>query len=151
MIIGKIWRSIAAQFNKLANFFWTSDPIAQMQYEYDQAIEQLKGGREGLSQYRALVERVARQVDNDKRHVTKLEANVKAYLQAGDRETAAKFALELKKAKEEMAEKSGPARNARKGLRQQRDENQTSHRQGGRNQGEDEEVRRRTQDEPRRS
>ncbi|MCA9117662.1 MAG: PspA/IM30 family protein [Planctomycetaceae bacterium] len=104
MIIGKIWRSIAAQFNKLANFFWTADPIAQMQYEYDQAIEQLKGGREGLSQYRALVERVARQVDNDKRHVAKLEANVKAYLQAGDRETAAKFALELKNAKEEMAE-----------------------------------------------
>jgi len=104
MIIGKIWRSIQAQFNKLANFFWTADPIAQMQYEYDQAVEQLKGGREGLAQYRALVERVARQVDNDKRHIANLESRVKAYLQAGDRETAAKFALELQKAKQEMAE-----------------------------------------------
>lgn len=104
MIIGKIWRSFKAQLNKLANFFWTADPIAQMQYEYDQAVEQLKSGREGLAQYRALVERVARQVDGDKRHVAQLEAKVKAYLQAGDRETASKFALELQKVKNEMAE-----------------------------------------------
>ena len=62
MIIGKLWRSLKAQMNKLANYFWTADPIAQMQYEYDQAVEQLKGGREGLAQYRALVERVSRQV-----------------------------------------------------------------------------------------
>ena len=33
----------------------------------------------------------------------KLEAETKAYLKAGDRETAAKFALELQKAKEELA------------------------------------------------
>lgn len=104
MIIGKLWRSIAAQMNKLANFFWTADPIAQMQYEYDQAVEQLKSGREGLAQYRALVERVARQVDKSKKHVAQLEGKVKAYLQAGDRETAARFALELTKAKEELAE-----------------------------------------------
>ena len=104
MIIGKIWRSFRAQLNKLANFFWTADPIAQMQYEYDQAIEQLKGGREGLAQYRALVERVSRQVEGDKKHVAQLEGKVKAYLQAGDRDTAAKFALELQKAKDEMAE-----------------------------------------------
>ena len=62
MIIGKIWASFQAQLNKLANFFWTADPIAQMQYEYDQAVEQIKTGKEGLAQYRALVERVARQL-----------------------------------------------------------------------------------------
>lgn len=107
MIIGKIWRSFKAQLNKLANYFWTVDPIAQMQYEYDQAIEQLKGGKEGLAQYRALVERVARQVQGDKKHVAQLESKVKAYLQAGDRETASKFALELQKAKAEMAENVG--------------------------------------------
>ena len=107
MIIGKIWRSFKAQLNKLANFFWTADPIAQMQYEYDQAVEQLKGGREGLAQYRALVERVGRQVDGDRKHVAQLESKVKAYLQAGDRETAAKFALELQKAKNELAENVG--------------------------------------------
>jgi phage shock protein A len=104
MIIGKLWRAFRAQMNKIANFFWTADPIAQMQYEYDQAVEQLKSGREGLAQYRALVERVGRQVDNDKKHVRQLEAKVKSYLQAGDRETASRFALELRKAKEEMAE-----------------------------------------------
>src|SRR6516165_10565897 len=107
MIIGKFWRALKAQVNKLANFFWTADPIAQMQYEYDSAVSQLKEGREGLEQYRALVERVSRQVANDKAHVASLEAKVKAYLQAGDRETAAKFALELQKAKNDLMENEG--------------------------------------------
>jgi phage shock protein A len=104
MIVGKLWRALRAQLNKIANFFWTADPIAQMQYEYDLAVDQLKGGREGLEQYRALVERVSRQVATAKQHATMLEAKVKSYLQAGDRETAAKFALELQKAKQDLAE-----------------------------------------------
>lgn len=104
MILAKLWRSLRAQLNKLANAFWTADPIAQMQYEYDLAVAQLKEGREGLEQYRALVERVTRQVANDQQHVASLEAKIKAYLQAGDRETAARFALELQKAKQQYSE-----------------------------------------------
>ncbi len=104
MIFGKLWRAFAAQANKLANLFWTADPIAQMQYEYDMAVDQMKQGREGLEQYRALVERVGRQAAANQTHVSNLEAKVKAYLQAGDRETAAKFALELQKAKKEVDE-----------------------------------------------
>ncbi len=104
------WEVVAclkAQINKIANVFWTADPIAQMQYEYDLAVNQLKEGREGLEQYRALVERVSRQVANEQAHVKNLEAKTKAYLQAGDRETAARFALELQKAKTELAENEG--------------------------------------------
>jgi phage shock protein A len=104
MFFGKIWKAFAAQMNKIANFFWTADPIAQLQYEYDKAVEQMKEGREGLEQYRALVERVTRQVNNDRQHVASLEARVKAYLKAGERDTAARFALELQKAKKELAE-----------------------------------------------
>jgi len=104
MIFGKLWGTLQAQLNKLANFFWASDPIAQMQYEYDLAVEEMKGGREGLAQYRALVEQVLRRVANDKTQVSSLEARTKAYLQAGDRETAAKYALELQKAKGQLAE-----------------------------------------------
>src|SRR6478672_3614429 len=104
MIIGKFWAAFRAQVNKLANYFWTADPIAQMQYEYDQAVAQLQDGRKGLEQYRALVERVTFQVNNDQKHVIDLESKVKAYLQAGDRETASKFALELQKAKNELGE-----------------------------------------------
>jgi phage shock protein A len=107
MILGKFWNALRAQINKLANFFWTADPIAQMQYEYDRAVEQLKEGRLGLEQYRALVERVSRQVANDKAHVSSLEAKVKAYLQANDRDTAGKFALELQKAKKDQTENEG--------------------------------------------
>src|SRR5262245_19868524 len=104
MICGKLWAALRAQLNKVANFFWTADPIAQMQYEYDTAVEQLKQGREGLEQYRAMVERVSVQVAQNKSHVASLEAKVKAYLKTGDRETAAKFALELQKAKSDLAE-----------------------------------------------
>jgi len=76
--------------------------VAQMRYEYDRAVEQLKEGRTGLEQYRGLVERVTRQVAANRGHVQKLEAETKAYLKVGDRTTAAKFALELQKAKEEL-------------------------------------------------
>ncbi|MCE5266431.1 MAG: PspA/IM30 family protein [Planctomycetaceae bacterium] len=107
MIFRKLWHTLMAQINKVANIFWTADPIAQMQYEYDQSVSQLKEGREGLEQYRALVERVSRQATMDKQHVAKLEAQVKAYLTAGDRETAARFALELQKAKQEQTENEG--------------------------------------------
>ena len=99
MIVQKFWAAFVAQLNKVANLFWEADPIAQMRYEYDQAVEQLKEGRGGLEQYRGLVERVTRQVQANKAHVQKLEAETKAYLKAGDRATASKFALELQKAK----------------------------------------------------
>jgi phage shock protein A len=104
MIFGKIWRAVRAQFNKLANYFWSADPIAQMQYEYDTAVEELKTGRLGLEQYRALVERVSRQVESDRRHMETLEAKVKAYLKTGDRATAAKFAVELERANQQLKE-----------------------------------------------
>ena len=107
MIFGKLWHTLMAQINKIANVFWTADPIAQMQYEYDLAVAQLKDGREGLEQYRALVERVTQQVAMNKQHVSKLEAQIKAYLTAGDRDTAARFALELQKAKTALAENEG--------------------------------------------
>jgi phage shock protein A len=103
VILHKFWSAFVAQINKVANLFWEADPIAQMRYEYDRAVEQLKEGRIGLEQYRGLVERVTRQVNANRSHVQKLEAETKAYLKVGDRTTAAKFALELQKAKDELA------------------------------------------------
>ena len=102
MIFHKFWGAFVAQINKVANLFWEADPIAQLRYEYDQAVAQLKEGRVGLEQYRGLVERVTRQASANRSHVQKLEAETKAYLRAGDRATASKFALELQKAKEEL-------------------------------------------------
>lgn len=104
MILGKFFGAIRAQLNKLANFFWEADPIAQMQYEYDLAVEQLKEGRVGLEQYRGLVERVARQVRDGESQINKLTAQAKAYLKSGDRETAGRFALQLTKAKQQLDE-----------------------------------------------
>jgi phage shock protein A len=103
LILGKFWSAFRAQLNKIANVFWEADPIAQMQYEHDSAVEQLKEGRKGLETYRALVERVNRQSAGARDHVQKLEAETKAYLKAGQRDSAAKFALELQKAKKDLA------------------------------------------------
>ena len=102
--MGKFWSAFRAQVNKLANWFWTQDPIAQMQYEYDKAVEQMKEGRQGLEQYRALVERVTRQVKSEEKQEASLAAKIKAYLKAGDRNTAGQLAIQLQKTKNELAE-----------------------------------------------
>jgi phage shock protein A len=104
MILGKIWRAIQAQLNKLGNMFSGYDPVAEMQLEYDKSVEQIREGREGLAQYRALVERVLRQVESQKKHVAVLEAKVKSYLQANDRDSAARTALDLQRAKSDLGE-----------------------------------------------
>src|SRR5258706_11161890 len=104
MILEKFFAAIRAQINKLANFFWEKDPIAQMQYEYDKAVEQLKEGRVGLEQYRGLLERVTRQVKEGEATIAKLTAQANAYLKIGNRDMAANFALQLTKAKAQLAE-----------------------------------------------
>jgi len=98
MIFGKFVTVIKAFFNSIANALWERDPIAIMRLEYDRSVEQLKEGRKGLELYRGLVERVVRQVAMGKSQMERLQAEVKSYLKAGDRETAGKFALQLKKA-----------------------------------------------------
>jgi len=103
MILGKMFTAIRAFFNGIANAMWERNPIAIMQLEYDKSVEQLQEGRKGLELYRGLVERVARQVTMGKAQVERMQAEVKAYLKAGDRVTAAKFAVQLKKAETDLA------------------------------------------------
>ncbi|HEX5871742.1 MAG TPA: PspA/IM30 family protein, partial [Longimicrobium sp.] len=102
MILGKFFSAFRAQLNKLANLFWTADPIAQMQYEYDAAVEQLKEGRKGLELYAAFVEKVTRQVTTGEQHIRSLEGKIKSYLKAGDRESASRFALQMERAKKDL-------------------------------------------------
>lgn len=104
MIFGKFITVIKAFFNSIANALWERDPIAIMRLEYDRSVEQLKEGRKGLELYRGLVERVVRQVSLGRSQVDKLKAEVKAYLKAGDRETAGKFALQLQKAEADLVQ-----------------------------------------------
>ncbi len=104
MFLGKLWRAIKAQFNKVGNLVWQADPIAQMQLEYDTAVEQMKEGRVGLEQQRSLVERVSRQIDEDRKNMVKLETSIKHYLKSGDRETASNYAIQLQRARRELDE-----------------------------------------------
>jgi phage shock protein A len=102
--MGKFWNALFAQLNKLANWFWARDPIALMQLEYDRAVVQLKEGREGLEQYRALVENVSRKVATGEKQIETLSAKIKAYLKTGDRNTAGQYALQLQQAQAGLAE-----------------------------------------------
>src|SRR5258708_40221434 len=102
MFLKLLGHLLQPQINKLANLFWQADPSALMQAEYDHAVAQLREGRIGLEQYRAFVERVGRQVARHELHVKRLEDSVKNYLQSGDRESAAKFALWLQRARKEV-------------------------------------------------
>lgn len=104
MIFRRLWRSLAAKANKLANWFRGRDPVAEMQLEYDHYIVTVKTGRIALAMYRGLVERVTRQVTDGKAHIEKLAADVEGYREAGDRATAAKFALELEEAERQATE-----------------------------------------------
>jgi phage shock protein A len=104
MILDALWRTIRTQLNKLASFFWEADPIALMQAEYDSAVAQIREGRVGLEQYRSFVERVGRQVARHEAQVRRLDATVRTYLAQGDRETAARFALELQRARKDLEE-----------------------------------------------
>ena len=106
-MFGKFFRAIAAQLNKLANFFFESDPIAVMQLEVDQATERLKEGRKGLEIYRGLVETVARQVASGKANAAQLEAQIKAHLKAGNRDIAGQLAVQLQKTQTELAANQG--------------------------------------------
>jgi len=101
--MGKFFKALRAQLNKIANLFFEADPIAVMQLEVDQATERLKEGRKGLEMYRGLVETVARQVALGKSNATQLESQIKAHLKAGNREVAGQLALQLQKTQNELA------------------------------------------------
>ena len=100
--MGKFFRAIRAQLNKIANIFFEADPIAVMQLEVDQATERLKEGRKGLEMYRGLVETVARQVASGTANSSQLESQIKAHLKAGNRDVAGQLALQLQKTQSEL-------------------------------------------------
>jgi hypothetical protein len=122
MILGKFWGAIRGQLNKIANIFWEADPIAQMQYEHDLAVEQLKEGRKGL-EVCGLVERVTRQAS------TRL-LNRSGLSEAGDRETAAKL-LSAAESQKELAQHEEQL-DARDPVREQPEEDETRQPKAGR-------------------
>lgn len=107
MILDKFATAFKAALNKLANFFWSRDPIAILQLEVDQATARLQEGRAGLEQYRGLVERVNMQVASGKQNVQRLEGQIRAHLQAGQREVAGQLAIQLQQAKQDLTNNEG--------------------------------------------
>jgi hypothetical protein len=104
MIFRKFCLVIAAWCNSLVNWMRSVDPVAEMQLECDRELEKMKKSRLGLERQRALVERVSQQVVRGDAHIQSLKAEVVAYKEKGDRETAGRFALEVEEAEKQMGE-----------------------------------------------
>jgi len=100
--MGKIFTAIQAFFNKFANALWEADPHAILQLEVDRATEQIQVARQGLERYRGLVERVSMQVAAEKQNVQRLEGQIRAHLQAGNREVAGQLAVQLQQVKNDL-------------------------------------------------
>lgn len=103
MILGKIGTAIRAFFNQIANALWERDPHAILQLEVDQATQQIQAARQGLERYRGLVERVSMQVATEQQNVQRLEGQIRAHLQAGNREVAGQLAIQLQQVKADLA------------------------------------------------
>lgn len=101
--MGKIFTAISAFFNKIANALWEADPHAILQLEVDRATDQIQHARQGLERYRGLVERVSMQVAAEKQNVQRLEGQIRAHLQAGNREVAGQLAVQLQQVKGDLA------------------------------------------------
>lgn len=71
-----------------------------------EATERLKEGRDGLATYQSLVLKVQGQVDEGKRRIDRLTAEIKSHLRAGNEQVAAQLALELQGAKNDYAANS---------------------------------------------
>lgn len=67
------------------------------------ATERLKEGRQGLTIYQALVFKVQQQVDEGRRRIARLTAEIKAHLKAGNEDVAGQLALELSQVKADLA------------------------------------------------
>lgn len=95
-MIGKLFKALFAQLSKIVSIFYEADPIAIMKYEFERAKGELKEGKDGLVQYRALTEKFSRDVSVKETQKTNAEAKITAYLSIGDRTNAASMAAKLK-------------------------------------------------------
>jgi phage shock protein A len=71
--------------------------------QLQQATERLKEGRQGLTTYQALVLKVRQQVEDGRRRIARLTAEIKAHLKAANEEVAGQLALELSQVKQDLA------------------------------------------------
>ena len=105
MTLSNFWRAFRAQVHELAGYLWTSDPLDQLQSQYDRTMAKFKEGRQALEQHRALVERVRLQVADQKSHISDLEAKVRAYLQTGDHLAAETLTVQVQEAGLDLADR----------------------------------------------
>jgi phage shock protein A len=97
--LGAIWRAI---LNTFVSGLEDKHVVELAESHLQQATERLKEGRHGLTTYQALVLRVQQQVDEGRRRVVRLSAEIKAQLRQNNESAAAQLALELSQVKTDL-------------------------------------------------
>src|SRR5688500_13276106 len=87
-----LWNAI---LNSFVSGLEDKHVIELAEAKLQEATDRLKDGRQGLTTYQALVFKVQGQVDEGKRRVTRLTAEIKGHLRAGNEQVAGQLALEL--------------------------------------------------------
>lgn len=70
--------------------------------EYDDALKKLKAGREGLEQFRAVVDRLARKVAENEEQVRKITSDLDSSMKQGNKEQAVKLMTMLESSRKEL-------------------------------------------------
>ena len=70
--------------------------------QLQQATERLREGRQGLTMYQALVLKVRQQVEDGRRRIARLTAEIKAHLKVPNEEVASQLALEQSQVKQDL-------------------------------------------------
>jgi phage shock protein A len=100
----RIWNALSAQFGKLSKWIWGIDAVAVYQAEVDRAAEEIGSAGEGLEQYRGMVARLERQVNNGEKQEAALIVKIESNLKDGNEARAREFAVQLSRVQSELAE-----------------------------------------------
>ena len=109
MIFHKFWSAFVAQINKVANLFWEADPIAQMRYESTGPSSSSRRAAAASSSIAAWSSASRGRSSANRATSRSSKPRPRPTSRPATGTTAAKFALELQKAKEELASNEAAA------------------------------------------
>lgn len=101
----RIGEAANAQISKLGNSLWRRDPQAIYQHRIDEATEEIRDATTALEENKALINSLNRQVEENKREATVLDARIKTSLKDDPQDTkgkAASYVLQLNTAKRNL-------------------------------------------------
>jgi phage shock protein A len=99
--------ALRAQWGKAGRAAKGADPLANYQQTVDDAAEQVKNAKTGMTRAVALINSVERQVVSGKKEKARLEARIQIALDEGNQDKAQHYALQLGDCEKNLKENEG--------------------------------------------